>query len=109
MHKNFNLSKMTEEELIKLNREVVARIRAIEQKKRFKVMMKFNIGEGVSFNSGNGKKINGTIIKINKKTISLVTQDQVQWNVHPSLFKKVGLAKQPSIRRGENVIPLKIS
>ena len=71
--------------------------------------MNFNIGEKVSFDSGDGKRVAGTIFKLNKKTISLMSPDGVQWNVHPALLRREAPERQTSIPGKDNVIPLRIS
>jgi len=104
--KKININKLSWDELISLNRQVCARLRELEQKSRFKAMVRFNIGEAVTFDSGEGRRVSGVIIKINKKTISIMTPEKVQWNVHPSLLKKTKTHFK-SASTNENVIPLR--
>jgi len=48
-------------------------------------MMRFNIGSKVGFETDEGR-VFGTLFKFNKKTVSILTEDNVQWNVAPQLL-----------------------
>jgi hypothetical protein len=74
-------------ELIAVNKVVVERIKFLQRSGALIEMEKFQIGEIVSFH-GNNQFITGRIIKFNQKTISIVTQDNQQWNVSPHLLIK---------------------
>ncbi len=51
-------------------------------------MSKFSIGESVSFECSGDLKT-GSIIRLNQKTVSIITDDDERWNVAPSLLSKV--------------------
>ena len=76
-------------ELIYLNRLVVQRLKLLSQERSTTEMMRFNIGEKVSFVITDGIIKIGIISKINKKTISIDTQDGVHWKVSPGLLSSV--------------------
>jgi hypothetical protein len=80
---------LTEEELRYLNRLIVARIKLLSQVRRTAAMAQFNLGELVQFDTDDGRTITGRILKLNKKTISILTSDQHQWNVTPGLLRSV--------------------
>jgi len=75
-----------ERELIYLNRLVIERLKLLSQERSTTQMMKFNIGEKVSFTTPDGIKKTGIISKINKKTASVDTNDGGYWNVAPGLL-----------------------
>ena len=75
-----------ENELVYLNRLVIERLKLLSQERSTKQMMKFNIGEKVSFITPDGIKRVGIISKINKKTASVETGDGGYWNVAPGLL-----------------------
>ncbi len=50
-------------------------------------MKRFNIGERVSFKTPQGDRKNGLIVKLNKKTASVRTEDNEHWNVAPGLLE----------------------
>lgn len=75
-----------ERELVYLNRLVIERLKLLSQEISTTQMMKFNIGEKVSFVTPDGIKKTGIISKINKKTASVDTYDGGYWNVAPGLL-----------------------
>lgn len=75
------------DELILLNKMVVERIKILSQVETSNAMQKYNIGEWVKFEDNNNRLIEGKIIKINKKTISILTRENIKWNVHPTFIK----------------------
>lgn len=81
------LNELSVPDLIYLNRIIVDRIRYLQKVNSLVEMEKFRIGETVSFNN-NGRFITGKIIKFNQKTISVLTDDDHQWNVSPQLLMK---------------------
>ena len=81
------LHELTVHDLIYLNRIIVDRIKYLQKVNSLVEMEKFRIGETVSFNH-NGRFITGKIIKFNQKTISVLADDDRQWNVSPQLLMK---------------------
>lgn len=83
-----NIDNLTSEELIDLNNRIIERLKFLDQMDAHNEMMKFSIGEKVSFfPSGCGEQI-GTVVKYNKKSISIVTEKGERWNVSPHLLSK---------------------
>jgi len=83
-----NIDNLTREELIDLNHKIIERLKFMDQMHTHIEMMQFNIGEKVSFfPSGREERI-GTVVKYNKKTISIVTEKGERWNVSPHLLSK---------------------
>ncbi len=78
---------LKEDELIYINRLVIERLKLISQQKSTNQMVRFNIGERVCFADHEGKLRKGQIVKLNKKTASIKTDDNHNWNVSPSLLK----------------------
>ena len=76
------IKKLGEDDLIFLNRLIVERLKLISQAKSTHQMARFNIGDRVGFQTHNGKKT-GVIIRLNKKTASIRTDDGGDWNVSP--------------------------
>ena len=66
---------------------VVERIKILSQVETSNAMQKYNIGEWVKFEDNNNRLIEGKIIKINKKTILILTRENIKWNVHLTLIK----------------------
>ncbi len=80
---------LNEEELIYLNRLIVERFKLMSQAKSTLEMEKFNIGELVEFEDNDGNTITGCVIKLNKKTVSVLTDRRQRWNVAPVLLRSI--------------------
>jgi hypothetical protein len=52
-------------------------------------MLEFRVGDRVSFQPNQRETIEGMVIRRNKKTVTMVTDDHHQWNVAPGLLLKV--------------------
>lgn len=83
-----NIDGLTESELVDLNRRIVERLRLLDQVRAHQTMMQFVIGDRVTFHHGARRTVTGIITRYNKKTVTIVTEDGLQWNVSPSLVKK---------------------
>lgn len=78
---------LSEEELVYLNRLIVERLKLMHQVKSTLEMAKYNIGERVEFENNEGNVLTGRVIKLNKKTVSILTDDRQRWNVAPVLLR----------------------
>lgn len=83
-----DIDQLTESELIDLNHRIVARLRMFAQLRAHTSMLEFKVGERVSFDSEDGRRIVGMLVRYNKKTVSLVTDDGHRWNVSPTLLTR---------------------
>jgi hypothetical protein len=89
-----DIKELSEDELIELNHKIVERLRFLRQMNDHNEMMKFNIGDRVCFKPP-GKEIQiGLLIKYNKKTVSVMTDQGQRWNVSPHLLEKITDVKQ---------------
>jgi hypothetical protein len=52
-------------------------------------MLEFRVGDRVSFQPNQRETIEGMVIRRNKKTVTMVTDNHHQWNVAPGLLRKV--------------------
>ena len=84
------IHRLSYDELMHLNREVVERIRFIRQASTLMEMTKFRIGDWVEFNADDGRLIVGLAIRVNQKSISVQPADnpKATWRVHPSRLRK---------------------
>jgi hypothetical protein len=46
-------------------------------------------GDRVGFQTPDGRMLEGVVLRLNKKTISVVTDDGLQWNVAPGLLRLI--------------------
>ena len=80
------IRRMNEEDLLFLNRLVVERLKLIGQARSTVMLARFSVGDRVSFRIASGEQKAGVIIRLNKKTASIVIDEGQQWNVHPGLL-----------------------
>jgi hypothetical protein len=84
-----DIDSLSLDELIKLNHRVVERIKFMETMITHSEMMQFSPGDKISFEPpGRGKQI-GTLVKYNKKTVTVITDAGQKWTVSPHLISKV--------------------
>jgi hypothetical protein len=81
------LDQLTEEELVQLNRVIVARLRLMQQIKAHGQMMNLRLGQRVRFTAAAGQLVRGTISRHNRKSVTVITDDGHQWRVSPSLLQ----------------------
>jgi hypothetical protein len=103
---NIDIDNLSEEQLIKLNHRIVERLKFLESVHAHREMLQFNVGQKVSFQpSGRDRQI-GTLVKYNKKTVTVITEAGQKWNVSPHLLSPIkDVQGQPN--RGAKVIDLK--
>jgi len=80
-----DLDSLTYEELVELNHRVVERLKMLEAMQAHVSMMRFNLGQRVSFDSQFGRQF-GTVVKYNRKTVTVLGEDARQWRVSPGLL-----------------------
>ncbi|WP_031434879.1 hypothetical protein [Methylomarinum vadi] len=102
---SINIDHLSEEQLIELNHRIVERLKFLESMHTHNEMMQFNPGEQVSFEPPGRSRQVGTLVKYNKKTVTVITESGQRWNVSPHLLSKIKNVKQKSKKSG-NVINL---
>ncbi len=50
----------------------------------------------MSFKAEDGRRVTGILVRYNKKTVSLMTDDGHRWNVSPALLQRVATKVNPS-------------
>lgn len=83
------IRRMNEEDLRFLNRLIVERLNLLAQARSTVMLAQFSVGDRVSFPSARGERKTGVIIRLNKKTASIATDDGQHWNVHPGFLTAV--------------------
>ncbi|MFN5809266.1 MAG: hypothetical protein ACK441_15525, partial [Burkholderiales bacterium] len=74
-----NIDHLSKDELLDLNRRVIARLQLLDQQSTWQSMVKFNIGQRVSFDP-DGRMRSGVVIKFNPKTVVVMTDVGHRWN-----------------------------
>jgi hypothetical protein len=96
-----DIDKLTEPELVDLNRRIVERLRLLQQ------MLAFKIGDRVAFRADGRGTVEGMLTRYNRKSVTVITDDGHQWNVSPALLSRAAVpsAAQPQAR--PNLVRLK--
>jgi hypothetical protein len=94
MSRDIDLSKLTEDELVDLNRRIVDRLRHLYRARRYQELARFNIGDTVTFTPECGHVVVGTVVRLNQKTATVVAKDSRSWRVSPALLSKVSDGEQ---------------
>ncbi len=84
-----DIDQLSESELIDLNNRIVQRLRFLRQKHAHEDMLKFSIGDRVTFQPEGRSPIVGMVTRYNRKTVTVITNDGQHWNVSPILLQKV--------------------
>jgi len=100
-----NIDKLSEKELIELNHRVVERLKFLESMRAHADMMEFNVGERVSFTPSGREEVIGVLVKYNKKTVTVLTEDGQKWNVSPHLLSNVNKPEK-EIKETGNIIEI---
>ena len=98
-----NIDDLAEEELIELNHRIIERLKFLESFHTHKEMMQFNPGEKVSFDPPGKERQIGTLVKFNKKTVTVITESGQKWNISPHLLSKVKNLKSKRGKSGKVV------
>jgi len=101
-----NIDDLTEAELIALNHRIVERLRFLHQMRAHADMLEFKIGDRVTFQSDGQPPVTGMLIRYNKKTVTVITDEGQHWNVAPSFLRKVNAGANAEISKTK-VVPLK--
>lgn len=101
-----DIDRLTEPELIDLNRRVVERLRFLSQMRAHRAMLEFRIGDRVGFQSDHSQFVHGIIARYNKKTVTVIADDGHRWNVSPGLLHAVPIAGEHA--GAKNVTPTRI-
>lgn len=101
-----DIDQLNEAELVDLNRRIVERLRLLAQVRAHAEMLRFKVGDRVSFRPDGREPVQGMITRYNRRTVTVITDDGQQWNVAPGLVTKVAPSR-PATRPRSNVIALK--
>lgn len=84
-----DIEHLSEAELLDLNRRIVERIKLLRAMRTHRHMLEFSVGDRVCFESPDRGVITGTLVRYNRKTVTVLTSDGHRWNVAPQLLSKV--------------------
>ena len=87
---NINIDTLDEAELLALNERIVSRLQLLHRQKTDLALQQIKIGSAVMFEATDGRTITGIVIRRNRKTVTIHTADEKQWNVSPTLVRLIG-------------------
>jgi hypothetical protein len=88
---------LDEEQLHALYHVVAQRLQLAQKAHALAAMSQFHVLDRVWF-VHNGKQDEGTVTRLNQKTISIMLDDGTRWNVVPSLLTKVADRKETALQ-----------
>jgi len=100
-----DIDKLTEKELIDLNHRIVERLKFLDSMRAHAEMMEFSVGEKVSFSPPGRDRVTGVLVKYNKKTVTVLSEEGQKWNVSPHVLEKEKESKQ-KVKKSGNVIEI---
>jgi hypothetical protein len=92
---SIDIDKLNESELIDLNRRIVERLRFMRLARAHVAMLQFRIGERVTFQPEGRWPIVGTVVRYNKKSVSVDASDGTRWTVSPQLLTSMEPVPDP--------------
>jgi hypothetical protein len=99
-----NIDHLTESELIHLNEKIVQRLRIIRQMRAHVQMLDFTLGDRVWFQTDRQGIVEGTLVRYNKKSVTVLTDEGHRWNVSPGFLRKIIRSSHPT--QAANVISM---
>jgi hypothetical protein len=98
-----DIDALSEAELVDLNHRIVERLRFLHQIHAHQTMLKFSIGDRVTFEDGQGRKVEGMLTRYNRKSVTVIGADGRHWNIAPGFLRK---ADQAAASKTPNIIAL---
>ena len=83
------LEDMSLDQLIDLNEAICQRIDELREREALQTLQQLRLGQAVSFDSSKSGPVFGTLIKINRKTVIVASEDNRQWKVPVSMVQPV--------------------
>jgi len=82
-----DIDKLSETELVDLNRRIVERLRFLQQARAHVAMLRFRIGDRVVFEPDARGSVQGVIVRYNRKSVSVLADDGMRWTVAPGFLR----------------------
>lgn len=88
-----DIESLSYDELIELQHFITKRLKHLDSISGTAKNLQFEQGDEVNFVHPTLGRQKATLLKFNKKTVSVITQSGQRWDVSPHLLKKVVLSK----------------
>lgn len=86
-----DLTNLSEDDLIELNRLIVERLQLLRSARSLAQLARLSVGMTVEFDTDDGRTIRGTVARLNQRTATVVTASG-RWRVSPSLLRAAAAA-----------------
>ena len=86
---SIDIDTLSREALVELNDRVIERLKYLDTVHAQQAMMTLNIGSQVSFDSPRHGRVFGPVLKFNRKTVVVLTEDRVQWRIPPDILTPI--------------------
>jgi hypothetical protein len=102
---SIDLTRLSEDELLDLNRRIIERLRLMRSARQLVELARCTVGMRVEFTTDDGRTVQGEITRLNRKTATVCCNPAADWRVSPSLLRPVTdpLASSPPAAR---VLPI---
>jgi hypothetical protein len=90
-----DLTRLSEEELLDLNRRVVSRLRLIRSARQFVELARFTVGMRVEFTTDEGRTMRGEVTRLNRRTATVYCDPSGHWRVSPALLRPLADSQAP--------------
>lgn len=80
-----NIDDMSIDQLLELNHIICERIDYLRAKQDYEILRNVHVGNQVHFKTSDGTKF-GLVIKVNRKTVVVLTEDKRQWKIPASML-----------------------
>ncbi|MBZ5763839.1 MULTISPECIES: hypothetical protein [Rhizobium] len=87
---DIDIDTLDETELLALNERIVERLHLLHRQKTDQALQQIKIGSAVMFETHDGITITGIVIRRNRKTVTIHSDDEKHWNVSPTLVRLIG-------------------
>ena len=88
-----DISRLSEDELLELNRRIVERLHLIRSANSLTQLARFSVGMAVEFDMDDGRTIGGTVARRDQKTATVVSATG-RWRVGPSLLRPASVTHE---------------
>lgn len=82
-----SIGELGEADLRFLNRLIVERLKLLDRARSTALMAEFHRGQRVRFRGPSGQEIERNVVRLNAKTVGILTDDGERWNVAPALLE----------------------
>lgn len=88
MSKTYDLRSLSDDELLRLNQEIIAQLKVRQRLAERRELQAFDRGDNVVFDAPEGgRRLRGTIVRVNQKSLTIETEGGI-WRVAPCFVSK---------------------